>query len=237
MAESKILAKVMRLLKEDGVELNVANAIEKLLGIAPKTMAYTIPIFQCGSYNGFTYQPSNDGVTVVSSSASDVGKITFFGVQQTTNKLVYETVTLNGTTAVNTTRTDWLAIRGAFLGTVDGKESTRAVGTITIKKLTGAQSITTIAVGNRSVGTMMFVLSGLLCTLDTLTGNTFAKEITSNTATSIIDGILPANYTTVVDNAVTLTTGKMIDLKPTYALAVGSDTIGGTAQIIVWSVV
>ena len=72
-----------------------------------KQTSFIIPLFDVGAWSGFTNQPADDGVEVLSNSASDVGKLTIFGTTHGTGAFAYETITLNGVTAVATTKVDW----------------------------------------------------------------------------------------------------------------------------------
>lgn len=91
-------------------------------------------------------QPQNDGISVVSSSAADTTQtVTIIGTTQGTDTVVVETVTLNGTNEVDTTKTDW----GFVLGV---KLSASCAGTVTIEEKSGSVDIITIATGVLSKG-------------------------------------------------------------------------------------
>jgi hypothetical protein len=122
--------------------------------------AYVIPAFDLLAWSGFTNQPANDGVEVVSNSASDIGKCTIFGTTHGTGAFAHETITLNGTNAVSTSKTDWGNIYGVFLGDVDGQNVTPAVGTITVREASGDQAITTIAATKISKGMIALDFGG-----------------------------------------------------------------------------
>lgn len=98
---------------------------------------------------GFTNQPANDGIEVVSSSASDVQYLDLYGTTNGGVVVVKERVLLTGTTAVATTKTDWGVLLGAIIPNGLGAA---AVGTITIREASGNATITTITAGNRSSG-------------------------------------------------------------------------------------
>lgn len=94
----------------------------------------------------FTNQPANDGVEVVSSSASDTTQtVDIYGTTFRTNTVVKETITLTGVTAVSTTKTDWDYILGVEL-------SATCAGTITIREASADATITTITAGNTTSG-------------------------------------------------------------------------------------
>lgn len=87
----------------------------------------------------FGNQPANDGVEVVSSSAADTTQsVTIYGTTNGGDVVVVETVALNGTTPVATTKVNWGEILGVELSAV-------CAGTITIREASGDLGITTIA--------------------------------------------------------------------------------------------
>ena len=91
-------------------------------------------------------QPANDIVQVVSSSAGDTTQtVTLIGTTTGTNTIVVQTVALNGTTAVDSVKSDWGIV-------VAVKLSASCAGTITIRKKTGPATVTTITTGNLSAG-------------------------------------------------------------------------------------
>lgn len=93
----------------------------------------------------FANQPANDGVELISDSASDTQAFTIYGTTNGTDTVVKETGTLDGTTQVATTKTDWGVILGVELGS-------DAVGTVTVREASGNAAITTITAGNDSAG-------------------------------------------------------------------------------------
>ncbi len=106
----------------------------------------TILATAANSGGNFGNQPANDAVEVVSSSASDTTRtVTIYGTTNGSDTTVAETVTLNGTTAVATTKTDWGIVLGVELSGV-------TVGTITIREASGDATITTIAPTSVSAG-------------------------------------------------------------------------------------
>ncbi len=93
----------------------------------------------------FTNQPANDGVEILSDSASDVQVATVYGTTTGTDTVVTEAITLTGTSAVSTVKTDW----GVILAV---KVASAAVGTITFREASANQTITTIAPAATSKG-------------------------------------------------------------------------------------
>ena len=89
--------------------------------VTGRLSSYIIPMFDLLAWSGFTNQPTNDGVEVVSNNAGDTGKCTIFGTTNSTGAFAYETITLNGVTAVATTKTDWGNVYGVFLGDIYGQ--------------------------------------------------------------------------------------------------------------------
>jgi hypothetical protein len=188
-----------------------------------KTIKYIIPKFDVTDQAAFTNQPANDGVEIVSSSASDVGKCTIWGTTNGTTTMVSETVTLTGATPKATTKTDWGTIYAVFLGDSDGKNITPAVGTITVREASADQTICQIAVGKISKGSVIFALPTSTITLDTISGTLYMKTL--GVATS--------------SNGKTLTSSKPIELRTSDYIYMGvaaSDSTGVVADIIVWGV-
>lgn len=138
-----------------------------------RKIKYIVPTFQLLAWSGFTNQPANDDVQVVSNSASDVGKVTLWGIDNSDN-LQYHTVTLNGITAVDSVLVPkWKTVYGAFMGDVYGRNIKAAVGTITLKEKSGGLAITTIAAGNISTGMVGFILPGLSVEFINVSGNLY----------------------------------------------------------------
>ncbi len=105
-------------------------------------------------------QPANDGVDIVSTDANDVGTVTIIGTTTATDTVVVEVMTLNGTTRVTSTKTDW--------GFVLAVKSTDHLGTISIDDATGNAAITTLAAGTNSAGvhTVQLSTGGAAPTID-----------------------------------------------------------------------
>lgn len=115
--------------------------------------------------SAFTNQPSNDIVEVVSANAGDTTQtVTIIGTTTATNTVVVETVTLNGTTAVPTVKTDW----GIILAV---KKSIATLGTVTVRKKTGAATIT--------AGLTAAVLSVGVTTVAAANQNAYARTVSA----------------------------------------------------------
>lgn len=85
--------------------------------------------------SAFTNQPANDGIEVLSAEAADTTQtVTIIGTTTGTDTVVVETVTLNGTTAVSTTKTNW----GVVLAL---KKSAATAGTVTVREASGNATI------------------------------------------------------------------------------------------------
>lgn len=101
------------------------------------------------SGSDFGNQPTNDGIEVVSSSASDTQYLDLYGTTHGGVVVVKERIQLTGTTPVSTTKVDWGRLLGAIIPLGLGAA---AVGTITIREASGNATITTITAGQRSSG-------------------------------------------------------------------------------------
>ena len=96
-------------------------------------------VIDSGDGGDFGNQPANDGVEVLSSDAGDTTQsITITGTTTGTETVVRETVALDGTTPVATSKTDWGEILAVELDAA-------AVGTVTIREASADQTITTLA--------------------------------------------------------------------------------------------
>lgn len=90
----------------------------------------------------FANQPANDGIEVVSSAAGDTTQtLTLVGTTTGGGVTVFETITLNGTTQVATTKTNWGNLHLAIL-------SATTTGTVTIREASGNATIATISPGD-----------------------------------------------------------------------------------------
>lgn len=106
-----------------------------------ETSSYTTAV---GS--AFGNQPANDGVSVLSDSALDVGQvITVIGTTTSSDAVSTEDLVLNGTNVVDSVKTDW----GQILAV---KFSAAAAGTVTIEESSGNADIKTFAAGTLSAG-------------------------------------------------------------------------------------
>lgn len=149
--------------------------------------------------SAFTNQPANDIVEVVSSNAGDTTQtVTIIGTTTATNTVVVETVTLNGTTAVPTVKTDW----GLVLAV---KKSVATLGTVTVRKKTGAATITAgMTAAVLSVGVNTVSAANQLAynrTLSTVSDGATTKQIGfqgTNTSDAVIYDSKPLNGTTAV---------------------------------------
>lgn len=91
-------------------------------------------------------QPANDIVQIVSSNAGDTTQtVTLIGTTTGTNTIVTQNVAANGTTAVDSAKSDWGVV-------VAVKVSAAFVGTLTIRKKTGPATIITLAPGVLQAG-------------------------------------------------------------------------------------
>jgi hypothetical protein len=174
-------------------------------------------MFDLLAWSGFTNQPANDGVEIVSDSASDVGKCTIFGTTNTGGAFAYETVTLTGVTAKATTKTDWGNIYGVFLGDIYGQNVTPAVGTITVREASNDQTITTIVATKISKGLVAFDLTEKSIILNVHSGNVWKR----------CAGVV----TTSNGFKLNLTGGNIKEERVASMIYLISDTTGATAQI------
>jgi len=183
-----------------------------------KRINYIVPLFDIGGSAFDNNAGINDIVQVISNSASDTGIITLVGITHGKNDLVYETIKLNGTTAVDSVKEDWGSLYGVFLGDINGKNCSAAVGTITVRKKTGPATITTIAGTKRSIGTIILDLSGHNITLQIGTGNTWVNT----------------NKPPTINNSLKYAAAGTLPLCTKQYLYLLGDGTGSTAQIIVW---
>jgi hypothetical protein len=184
-----------------------------------KEQDYIIPLFQVGGA-ALANMPANDGVEIISDSASDVNLITVFGTKYGSNALITETIKMTGTDAVSLVETAWANVYGFFLGDVYGKQSSVAVGTITVREASGNAAIGTIAAASRSRGSLAFRLSGKNIVFHNISGNTWV-----NANNRLI-------YPTT-GNSFKYTAGMADDIRVNgdgYIYLLG-DTTGSTAQI------
>lgn len=178
---------------------------------------YVIPMMDITAWSGFTNQPANDGVEVVSNNAGDTGKCTIFGTTHVGGAFAYETITLNGVTAVATTKVDWGNVYGIFLGDIEGKNITPAVGTITVREASADQTITTLAANAISKGMTAFNLTGKNIILNVHSGNVWKR----------CAGVVTAANGFKMN----LTGGNIKEERIASMIYLISDTTGATAQI------
>lgn len=94
----------------------------------------------------YANQPANDGVSVLSDSALDVGQVvTVIGTTTSTDTVIIEDLVLDGTNVVDSVKTDW----GQILAV---KISAACAGTVTIEESSGNADIKTFAAGTLSSG-------------------------------------------------------------------------------------
>lgn len=179
---------------------------------------YVIPIFEVTAYSGFTNQPANDDIEIVSSSASDTQQITVL-FYDNSDVLQQVTTTLTGTTAVTIATTPKAkTVLGAFLGDKYGNISSRAVGTITLREASADATITTITAGKLATGVQRFYMPGKNVVLENIAGNTWfnSKDYISSTTGKDIQMTGRMNNETNISEYLTLI----------------SDTTGSTVQCI-----
>jgi hypothetical protein len=187
------------------------------VSVAGRLPNYIIPMMSLLAWSGFTNQPANDGVEIVSDSASDVGLCTVFGTTHVGGAFAYETVTLTGSNAKSTTKTDWGNVYGIFLGDIYGQNTTPAVGTITIREASADQTITTLAAAAISKGMVAFNLANKDIILNVHSGNVWKCQ----------SGVV----TTANGFKLNLTGGNIKDERVSSWIYLISDTAGATCQI------
>lgn len=192
-----------------------------------RTTKYTIPVIDVLSTSGFTNQPADDDVQVISSSASDTGLITIWYEEQTTGILKSATKNLNGTTAVDMIGSNTGGnVVGVFLGDIYGnpKFITPAAGTITVREKSGQQTITTLSAGDINTGRAIFKLPHKDIMLVNFTGNSW-YAVDYN-----YDDEVGRKYMTGL-----MARDEHISEKENDGLlTVHSDTDGSTIEITVW---
>ncbi len=124
-----------------------------------KRIKIALPQMDITDPSGWSNQPADDKIQVVSSSTSDVHKVTVWGTQITTGKIFSEEITLDGTTAVDSVRDDWDDLLGFFSGVKRG-DYTIPVGNLTLREKTGGDTIQTISAGKISKGFLFLNLPG-----------------------------------------------------------------------------
>jgi len=215
--------------------INVALGFAKLVASQPVEAGYPIKCYEEGrsgrcvdadneadeilsatAGGNFGNQPTNDGVEVISDSASDVQDCTIYGTTNGTATVVKETITLTGTSPKSTVKTDWGEILGVILASA-------AVGTITIREASGDLTITTITATNTLAG--MIVPDG-----ETRGFNVKVTAVASGASTKKIAAIGYGNaYTEMYDNCIALN-GTTTVILPTEVHTVEYILVGDVAS-------
>lgn len=197
---------------------------------ADDTGALTGPIFSATTTAAgvaFTNQPANDGVEVLSANAGDTTQtVTIIGTTNGADTVVVETVTLTGTTAVATIKTDW----GVILAV---KKSAATLGTVTVREASGDATITAgLTAAVLSVGVKTVAAADQLAynrTLSALASGATTKQLgfkgTDNTNTVIYDSQALSGASAVLSNSSfrTLTEIYTGDLEATRTATVTTD--------------
>lgn len=188
---------------------------------------------------GFTNQPANDAVEVVSSSASDVSQvITIFGTTNGTTTVVKEEVTLNGTTPVATTKSDW----GEILGVEIKLGTPLSVGTVTVREASGDLAITTLSAGTRRSGVYVVAAAsqrGFLTTPDAVADGATTKVLglvgTDSAGTELLAAVALSGTTLVHFSSAFRTITKILvgDVEATRDATVTIDANVDSGELIV----
>jgi len=114
--------------------------------VAPATFAIGTPVSIGGI---FTNQPANDSLEVISSDAGDTTQhILIVGIDNS-DAVQYESIALNGTSAVTSSDADWKTVQTCEL---DGA----CAGTVTVREASGNATIITLAPGVTYVADTLF---------------------------------------------------------------------------------
>ena len=108
--------------------------------------SYTVVIHTAGGA-GFGARPNGAALTLVSSDPTDVGiQVTLYGTTHGVAEVVSETVTLNGTTPVQTVKTNWDVMLAAVNALVvnDTILAVQPNGTVTIAVAVTGDQVTTL---------------------------------------------------------------------------------------------
>lgn len=186
-----------------------------------KQIQSVIPITEVTAYSGFTNQPANDDIELISDSSSDTQLITLLYLDNS-DVLQQVTTTMNGVTQVVVASAPKpKTLLGAFLGDKYGNISKRAVGTITIREASGNATITTITAGKLATGVQRFYMPGKNVTLENISGNTWFDSNNTIPSTTGAFGQM---------------SGRMnMTLNVTDYLTLISDGSGSTAQIYIYA--
>lgn len=185
----------------------------------------------------FTNQPANDTITVVSAGAGDTTQtVTIYGTTHGGVTLVKETVSLNGTTPVDTIKTDWGVV-------VAVTKSAATAGTVTVKEKSGGATITAaltaavLSVGRTAATTAYAYGSkpiavasgtstktlGLICTSTAGAEVLQAIALTNTTPVTLATAVYSVDYILTGDvettRTVTVTTGTGANATSAYTLA------------------
>lgn len=143
-------------------------------------------------------QTSNEKVEIISDAAGDTTqKITIVGITTGTDTVVVEEMTLNGTTQVDSTKTDWGVILAAWVSS----GTLTAASTVTIREASGNATITTLtpAITSRGVHTVVDTDFGNRL-VNLVAGGASTKQVGfkgTNTADEVIYDSQALNGTTV----------------------------------------
>jgi hypothetical protein len=152
-----------------------------------KTREYSIPRFQISTWNGFSNQPANQGVELISNNVGDVGKCTVIGTTFGTNNIVLETVQLNALTAVPTVKTDWGNILGVMLCNADGTSCVQAIGTVTCRRANDDAAICTVAASKLSTGLIAFNIVNKNFLFNVKSGQVWFSTVSTPTTANVAD--------------------------------------------------
>lgn len=196
----------------------------------------TVSSFTSAVGTAFAAQTSNEAVEVISDAAGDTTQtITIIGTTTGTDTVVVETVTLNGTSQVTTTKTDWGLILAAFVAT----GTLTAASTVTIREASGNATITTLTPASPSKGVQTVTPTSFYGRLANLVASgSSTKQIglkgTDNDGTVIYDS-QALTGTTVAQSNLAFTTITQIytgDLESnrTVTLSSGKQTLVSASQ-------
>lgn len=194
----------------------MGNDIQIVVGKIPK---FIFPIITLTNWSGFTNQPAGDGVEVLSSSASDTQVCTVWGTD-TSGTLRYEQITLNGTTAVSSTRVNWQDIVSVILAEYDGSSVTPAVGTVTVREASGNAAITTITAGNIHSGMLIVDCQHEDIEINISYGNVYFSNL-SNIPTATTGLKIKGAYSARYKNT-------------QYSTKLISDDVGASIQLVIF---
>ena len=185
---------------------------------------------------GFANQPQNDGIEIVSNSASDTQVATVYGTTTGTGIVVAEAITLTGTSAVASVKTDWGYILGielssAAVGTVTIREASANATIITIAAAASSSGVTSVATASQSAHLLPFRAVGSTTSAKVVgvvgtdaAGNTIYDSIALPGATTAVHGTRAFKTITKLLTGDMETTGSR-----TCSFSVGSLTWGGAA--------